>query len=176
MYKNPIFSNCAVLLAGEELDVMQQVAIAVLRQGGRVWLASSRETETKRVAETLMADGPVDYFSGKLQDEHICAQLAELIYQTDGFLDVLVQLTNSTDADGQLLEETLNTTFFKPQGKGHVVRWAWDGNLPQPSKATQSSARVHALFAPPTEAAIPHILHLASPAAEALQETRLSLI
>ena len=155
---------------------MELVAKAILMEGGRVWIASQAESESRQIADDLAVEGPVDYCTGALEDPEFCSQLAELIYQTDGHLDVLVQLIQASDTDYQTLENTLSELFFQPKGKGHIVRWAWQGQLSQATPHTSQGLRVHALFAPPTEAAIPHVLHLASPAAEFLQETRLSLI
>lgn len=155
---------------------MRQVALAVLQQGGRVWLASDKTDATRELAESLAPEGPIDFYAGQLQQEGACDQLVDLIYQTDGYLDVLIQLVAPSEPSCSLLEEKLHTTFFKPQGKGHIVRWAWRGELPTPAKASQTGPRVHALIAPPTEAAIPHILHLASPAAGSLEDTALSVI
>ncbi|MFK7968919.1 MAG: hypothetical protein AB8F95_01060 [Bacteroidia bacterium] len=153
--------------------MMKSLALAILHQGGRVWLASAQENATRQLAETLSHEGPVDYFVGSLDQEDMREQLADLIYQTDGRLDVLVQLIAPDDTNTRDLAEMVNTTFFIPQDKGHIVHWAWKGENPQPSKAPASGPRIHALIAPPTEGAIPHILHLASPAAESLQETTL---
>jgi NAD(P)-dependent dehydrogenase (short-subunit alcohol dehydrogenase family) len=166
------FNNCVLALLGSDTDLMRQIASAVLHQGGRVWLLSDQQPATKKLADSLSDIGPVDYYWGDFSNASSCNQVAELIYQTDGYLNSCICINHPAF---DTMKRAFTQKFFHPQNNGHMVRWLWDKHSDMAQASHTESTRIHSLFASPSPSAIPHVLHLASPAAENLVQTELTL-